>query len=308
MGLIDRARGGEIGALARLLSVVEQGTDQGRAAIQRLYPMTGAAHRIGVTGPPGAGKSSLLHHLIAAFRKRGRRVAVVAVDPSSRASGGATLGDRIRLLSHYGDEAVFVRSLASRGQRGGLSASTIDVAHVLDAVGFDPILIETLGVGQDEIDIVRVVDTSISVQVPGLGDAIQTLKAGIMEVGDIIAVNKFDLPGASTLVRDIRAMLELTQRESGDWVPPVVPVSAATGAGVDDLMVAVDKRVSFLSDPARGAQRRMAIAQAEIDLLLRANLERRLSAQMGSGDVGLIADVANRRISADAAVGRLLRL
>ncbi len=307
LGLIDDALAGNARALSRLLTTVENRGETGRDAIDRLYPRTGRALRLGITGPPGAGKSSLISHLIRAFRERKERVAVVAVDPSSRSSGGATLGDRIRLLSHYDDPGVFVRSMASRGQRGGLSAATIDVAHVFDAAGFETILIETLGVGQDDIDVTRVVDTSIMVQVPGLGDAVQTLKAGIMEVGDVIAVNKADLPGANALVRDLRAMLTLVPLQGGDWHPEVVPVSAETGSGIPKLMEAIDKRTGYLDHGLRREEHRRNVARAEIELLVRADLERLLSSHGRDQDTQIVEDVANRRMSAIAAAKHLLR-
>ncbi len=307
MGLVDRALAGDARALSRLLTIVENRGEPGREAVDRLYPKTGSANRLGITGPPGAGKSSLISRLVGAFRERRHRVAVIAVDPSSRFSGGATLGDRIRLLSHFDDPDVFVRSMASRGQRGGLSVATVEVAHVFDAAGFDTILIETLGVGQDEIDVTRVVDTSIMVQVPGLGDAVQTLKAGILEVGDLIAVNKSDLPGANILVRDLRAMLALNPMQIDDWHPVVVPVSAETGTGVPDLLDAIEKRMSFLEHGDRLRELRRDIARAEIELLVRADLERVLNTGDMDRNAQLVDDVANRRISAGAAAAQILK-
>ena len=306
MGLIDSALAGDVRALSRLLTIVENRGDAGRETVERIYPRTGRAHRLGITGPPGAGKSSLISRLAGEYRSRDHRVAVVAIDPSSRFSGGATLGDRIRLLAHFDDPGVFVRSMASRGQRGGLSATTIDVAHVFDAAGFDTILIETLGVGQDEIDVTRVVDTSIMVQVPGLGDAVQTLKAGIMEVGDVIAVNKSDLPGANYLVRDLRAMLALNPKQDDIWYPDVVPVSAATGSGVSELMNAIDKRFAYLEHGDRFGDLRRNIAKAEIELIVRSELERVLDTSDRVKNGTLIDDVFNRRISARAAATHLL--
>lgn len=307
MGLIDIALAGDRRALSRLLTIVENRGDRGREAIDRLYPLTGRAHRLGITGPPGAGKSSLINRLIVSFRERGDRVAVIAVDPSSRISGGATLGDRIRLLSHFDDPDVFVRSMASRGQRGGLAAATIDIAHVFDAVGFDTILIETLGVGQDEIDVTRIVDTSIMIQVPGLGDAVQTLKAGIMEVGDVIAVNKSDLPGANVLVRDLRAMLALNALQEDAWLPELIPVSAETGAGILKLMEAIGKRSAYLDENEHRQNQRRAVARAEIELLLRIELERLLATDGHDGNAQLIEDVATRRLSANAAAAEFLK-
>ncbi len=295
MGLIDRAYSGDLLALSRLLTLVENRDPLGREALERLYPVSGRAHRIGITGPPGAGKSSLIHHLVAAFRDQHRKVAVIAVDPSSRMSGGATLGDRIRLLAHFADPGVFVRSMASRGQRGGLSAATVDVAHVLDAFGFDPVVIETLGIGQDEIDIDRVVDTTVLVQVPGLGDAIQTLKAGIMEIGDIIAVNKADLPGAGPLARDLRSMLAMGAMHGDSWIPPVLQVSAESGVGMRDLVGAISSHRSFLSAENRLRERRRAAAFAEIEAIIRVQLEQHFARNDESTILRLVEAVANRQ-------------
>lgn len=307
MGLIDDALSGDRRSLSRLLTIVENGGASGRAAVDRIYAKTGHAKRIGVTGPPGAGKSSLISRLIDSLRERGERVAVIAVDPSSRFSGGATLGDRIRLLSHFEDPNVFVRSMASRGQRGGLAAATIDLAHVFDATGFDTILIETLGVGQDEIDVTRVVDAAVMVQVPGLGDVIQTLKAGIMEVGDIIAVNKADLPGASDLVRNLRSMLSLNPMQQDAWKPEVVPVSAETGTGISNLARTIDERIAYLEPEDRKREHRRGVAQAEIELLVRANLERLLKSDNADRTARLVEAVASRRVSAYAAAAEFLR-
>jgi len=287
------------------LTLLESRDPIGLAALDRFYPSSGAAHRIGITGPPGAGKSSLIDHLVRSYRALDRKVAVVAVDPSSRSSGGATLGDRIRLLDHHADANVYVRSLASRGQRGGLSAATIDVAHVLDAVGFDPILIESMGVGQDEIDISRFVDTTILVQVPGLGDAVQTLKAGIMEIGEIIAVNKADRPGAAALVRDLRGMVALghpPQAEFETWLPVVIPVSATTGDGIAKLMESLANHSTFLRESDQLSLRRKNAAFAEVEFLIRADLERRLTQEPHADFSQMIEAIAGRRLSPRAAL------
>lgn len=302
MGLIARATAGDIRALSRLVTLVENRDPLGLTALERLYPASGRAHRIGITGPPGAGKSSLIHLMLREYRAGGRKVAVVAVDPSSRSSGGATLGDRIRLMEHHADPGVFVRSMASRGQRGGLGAATLDVAHILDAVGFDPVIIETLGVGQDEIDIARMVDTTVLVQVPGLGDAVQTLKAGIMEIGDVIAVNKSDLSGATALVRDLRAMLAFGHPTGDGWRPVVAPVSAATGDGIAELVDVIDGHASHLRTEGRLLVRRRDAALAELESLIRADLERRVQLNVDPELASTIESVAERRSTARSAV------
>ncbi len=305
MGLLADAAAGDIRSLARILTLVENRDPIGLAALDRLYPLSGVAHRIGITGPPGAGKSSLIDHLVRSYRALDRNVAVVAVDPSSRSSGGATLGDRIRLLDHHMDPGVYVRSLASRGQRGGLSAATIDVAHVLDAVGFDPILIESMGVGQDEIDISRFVDTTVLVQVPGLGDAVQTLKAGIMEIGDVIAVNKADRPGAAKLASDLRGMIALghpPKSESDTWLPIVIPVSATTGDGISQLVDSLAKHSTYLRESDQRRLRRRDAAFAEVEFLIRTDLERRLTYEPDVAFTQLIEAIALRRLSPRAAL------
>lgn len=305
MGLLAEAAAGDIRSLARILTLVENRDPIGLTALDRLYPSSGVAHRIGVTGPPGAGKSSLIDHLIRSYRAHDRKVAVVAVDPSSRSSGGATLGDRIRLLGHHADPGVYVRSLASRGQRGGLSAATMDVAHVLDAVGFDPILIESMGVGQDEIDISRIVDTTVLVQVPGLGDTVQTLKSGIMEIGDIIAVNKADRPGVGALVRDLQRMIALGHppvHGSDAWLPVVIPVSATTGDGISQLVDSLSKHSTFLEQSDQLSLRRKNAALAEVEFLIRAELERRLAYEPNTDFTQMIEAIALRRVSPRAAL------
>jgi len=231
----------------------------------------------------------------------------VAVDPSSRSSGGATLGDRIRLTEHHADPNLFVRSMASRGQRGGLGAATVDIVHVLDAVGYDSIFIETMGVGQDEIDVHRVVDTTILVQVPGLGDAVQTLKAGIMEIGDVIAVNKCDLAGTATLVRDLRAMLALGTSSADEWENIVVPVSAGTGEGITELAKSIANHATYLRQGDRLIVRRRDAALAEVEMLVRADLERRASQSRDPNVTALLDEIVHRRQTPRAAA-ELLRI
>ena len=236
---LDKARAGDVRALARLLSLVEDESPQVRSVIKDLLPDTGGARVIGLTGSPGVGKSTVTGALLRAFRAAGRRVAVLAVDPSSPFSGGALLGDRIRMQEHATDEGVFIRSMASRGHLGGLAASTPQAIRVLDAAGFDPIIIETVGVGQAEVAIASLADSVVVLLAPGMGDAIQAAKAGILEVADLFVVNKADKPDAQQVVRDLRNMIALADRAEGDWKPPIVSTVATKGAeseGIQELV------------------------------------------------------------------------
>jgi GTPase len=239
--LSERVLGGDARAVARAISLIEDESPAGADLIRRIFAKTGNAYLIGVTGPPGAGKSTLVDKLTGALRHAGRTVGVVAVDPTSPFSGGAILGDRVRMQAHAGDSGVFIRSMATRGQLGGLARATGEAALVLDAAGKDTVLIETVGVGQDEVDIVRTADVSIVTLVPGSGDEVQALKAGIMEIADIFVVNKADREGADRTVASIETMLSLQTYADGDWRPPVVKTEATTGKGVGELLEAVDR-------------------------------------------------------------------
>jgi len=234
MGLFDRAQSGDQSALARIATLIENDNQEAIAALESLGSPDQAVHVVGVTGPPGSGKSSLINHLLAELRKTGIRIAVLLVDPSSQTTGGAVLGDRVRMLA-WGDPDVFVRSQASRGQEGGLAPSTATLIDLFAHMGFDMVLIETVGVGQDGIDIRSVCDTTIVVQSPHLGDSVQALKAGILEIADIFVVTKSDLPGAHQAVRDLNAMLHLALIAEGDWSVPVVQVSSTEGTGFEAL-------------------------------------------------------------------------
>lgn len=235
MSLAEQVLEGNIRAAARLMRDIDDGRTQAIDELKTLYPHTGNAFIIGITGPPGAGKSTLVDQLTASFRGRGKKVGVVAIDPTSPFTGGAILGDRIRMNRHSCDEGVFIRSLATRGALGGLSRSTSDVALVMDALGMDIIIIETVGVGQDEVDIVREAHTTCVVMVPGLGDDIQAIKAGILEIGDIFVVNKADREGADRTARELSTMLEMRIPAEGGWRPQVMKTEAQRGTGINEL-------------------------------------------------------------------------
>jgi LAO/AO transport system kinase len=237
----------EIGAGARLIRWLEEGDPRGRDALATIYPHTGQAHLIGITGPPGAGKSTLTNALISEQRKRGRRVGVIAVDPSSPFSGGAVLGDRVRMQTHALDTGVFIRSMGTRGQLGGLSRATFDAILVQDAMGYDVVIVETVGVGQDELDIVSLAHSTVIVSVPGLGDEVQAIKAGLLEAGDLFVVNKADRDGADALTRQLELMLHLReQTRPSDWTPPLVHTTALTGQGVATLTDELDRHLAML--------------------------------------------------------------
>ncbi len=307
-GLVAQVRAGRIPALARLLTHIENDTPVGRAAFDALYPDSGEAHLIGVTGPPGGGKSTLVNELIRAYRARGQRVAVVAVDPSSPLTGGATLGDRIRMNEWHADPDVFIRSMASRRFGGGLAENTLAVAHILDATGFDPVIVETVGTGQDEVEIARLALTTLLIQVPGLGDSIQTLKAGSLEIGDILVVNKADRPEAIGLIRDLHHMKALAESHpEGGWDPPVVKTSALKGEGIDNLIHAIAKHRAWLESSGELAERLRTIAGEEVAARVRSEWRRWAEgSEAGAELAAFIGRVADREVSPRQAASDIL--
>jgi GTPase len=253
--LADRVLAGDSRAIARAITLIEDESPAGAEIVRRVFARTGGAYLIGVTGPPGAGKSTLVDKLTAAIRATGRTVGIVAVDPTSPFTGGAILGDRVRMQAHAGDAGVFIRSMATRGHLGGLARSTSEVALVFDAAGKDVVLIETVGVGQDEVDIVRTADISIVMVVPGSGDEVQALKAGIMEIADIFVVNKADREGADRTVASIETVLSLQTFAPGAWRPPILKTEATSGKGVAELLDEID-RFRAQSPQSQGTRRR----------------------------------------------------
>jgi GTPase len=275
---LTKARNGDVRALARLLSLVEDESPRIRSVIKDLLPDTGGARVIGLTGAPGAGKSTVTGALLSAFRKVGRRVAVLAVDPSSPFTGGALLGDRIRMQEHATDEGVYIRSMASRGHLGGLAASTPQAVRVLDAAGFELIIIETVGVGQAEVAIASLADSVVVLLAPGMGDAVQAAKAGILEVADLFVVNKADKPDAQQVVRDLRNMVALADRDDSDWKPPIVSTTATKGDGIGELTERLDQHWSWLNSTGELKRRRQGRAREELTALAFAALRGRLAA------------------------------
>jgi LAO/AO transport system kinase len=246
MTLAERVLDGDIRAAARLMRDIDDRMKSAVEELKTLYPRTGNAYILGLTGPPGAGKSTLVDQIVAQFRKKELLVGVVAIDPTSPFSGGAILGDRIRVTRHADDSGVFIRSLATRGALGGLSRSTSDVVNVMDAMGMDVVIIETVGVGQDEVDIVSTAHTTVVVMVPGLGDDIQAIKAGILEIGDVFVVNKADRDGADRTARELNAMLEMRHPEPGSWLAPVLKTEGSRGVGIEELVQEFESHREYL--------------------------------------------------------------
>jgi LAO/AO transport system kinase len=297
--LVARARDGSPRAVARLVSLVEDGAPQLREVMTALAPHAGGAYVVGLTGSPGVGKSTTTSALVTGLRARGQRVGVLAVDPSSPFSGGALLGDRVRMGEHALDPGVFIRSMASRGHLGGLAAATPQALRVLDASGFDVILVETVGVGQSEVEIAGSADTTVVLLAPGMGDGIQAAKAGILEIGDLFAVNKADREGADSTVRDLRGMLSLGERRApGDWRPDIVKLVAFRGEGVDDLMAALDKHRTWMEGNGTLHRRRAARVAGEIETIVLSELRRRVSRLRSQAGGNRLDDLADQVLDA----------
>jgi len=289
--LVERAREGDPRSVARLISLVEDASPALREVAAALAPHAGRARVIGLTGSPGVGKSTSTSMLVAALRRQDSRVGVLAVDPSSPFSGGALLGDRVRMQDHATDTGVFIRSMASRGHLGGLAWATPQAVRVLDAAGCDVVLVETVGVGQAEVEVASTADTTLVLLAPGMGDSIQAAKAGILEVADVLVVNKADRDGADQTVRDLRAMQALGGRHSepGAWRPPIVRTVAARGEGVEELLTALEKHAAWLVDSGEGDRRRLARAAAEVEAIAVAALRERIGDLHGSAALESLA-------------------
>lgn len=304
---VEQVRSGDPRALARAISAVENRSPGWAELLKAVFPHSGTARILGLTGAPGAGKSTLVDQLAKHYRKTGKTLGIVAVDPTSPYTGGAILGDRIRMQDHHSDPGIYIRSMATRGSLGGLARTTADVATLLDASGRDLIMIETVGVGQDEVDIVRLADVTIVILVPGMGDDVQTIKAGIMEIADIFVVNKSDQPGAQEAVRDLRTMIAMARRGEGDWKPPIVTTTATTGEGIADLTARLDAHWSWLASSGERDRRRLARARAEITALAVAALAVRMGGlPNGTGLDSLAARVAAGELDPFSAADELV--
>lgn len=307
--LVERLAKGEVAAVARAISRIEDGAQNASDLMKEVYSLSRGGLVIGITGAPGAGKSSLVDKLALLYRQRNERVGIVAVDPSSPFSGGAILGDRIRMQTLGLDENVFIRSMATRGNLGGLARATVDAVAILDAAGYSKIIVETVGVGQDEVEIVKAADVSVVVLVPGMGDDIQAIKAGIMEIGDIFVINKSDREGAFATEKELQSLLSLVERTDG-WEPAIVKTVATENSGIAELAVAIDSFCEAQKEPDRTNERRRAIARWRIVELLR---ERLLASVLDADDslaaLDRLADeVATRRRDPYSAVDEIIGL
>jgi LAO/AO transport system kinase len=308
--LVAQALGGQRYALARLISLVEDGGADARAALATLYPRTGQAHVVGVTGAPGCGKSTLVNELAKALRAQGTTVGVVAVDPSSPFTGGAMLGDRVRMRDLAGDPGVFIRSMATRGSLGGLARATSDVVKVLDAAGFDVVLVETVGAGQSEVEIARAAHTTLVIEAPGMGDEMQALKAGLMEIADVLVVNKADRPGASNTARALEMVINRNAHaddETNAWRPPILQTVALDGTGVPEVLETAAAHREHLRASGLWTIREQARVEAELFNLLQLELLGRVLARVGTEQVqDWVSRIAAREIDVYTAMQSIL--
>ena len=303
--LIRKALNGDPRSIARLISLVESDSPYAENIMKTIYPRSGRAHFIGITGSPGAGKSTLVDKIIKEFKVQGKSVGVVAVDPSSPFTGGAILGDRLRMQSHSHDPDVFIRSMGSRGSLGGLSHATYEAALILDACGKDIVLIETVGVGQSEVDIVKIADTVCLVLVPGMGDDIQIMKAGIMEIADVFVVNKADRDGADKIVREVNVMLDLMGERS--WRPPIHKTMAEKGEGVGDAVAALTEHRSYLQKTEEGRKRKWRRLELEVEEIMRREISRVVESSWSERKtVELLNGLAERTLDPYSVAGELL--
>lgn len=295
--LIERMLNGDKRATARLITLVENDEEKAREIIKRIYPYTGNAYIVGITGPPGAGKSTLLDKLIRVAREEGKLIGVIAIDPTSPFTGGALLGDRIRMQRHSTDPGVFIRSMATRGSLGGLAKATSDAIKVLDAYGCDVIFVETVGVGQIEIDIVKTADTVVLVTVPGLGDDIQAIKAGLMEIADIFIINKADKEGADAAYFELNLMLDLEKErwEKRGWRPPIIETVATTMKGIRELWKAIKDYMEFLEESGEIERKRKFRAEEEIKTIISGTIVRKISERLNEDEVTALIDRIVRR-------------
>ena len=310
MTLAEDIVAGRYRALAQAITLVERDHPDSERLLAEIYPSTGRARIIGITGSPGSGKSTLVAAMAKHYRKSGKRVGIIAVDPTSPFSGGAILGDRIRMTDLYTDRGVFIRSMATRGFLGGLARATNDVVDLLDASGFDIVLVETVGVGQDEVEVVRTVQTNLVVLVPGMGDDIQALKAGIMEIGDIFIVNKADRPGADKTVTEVTMMMSLVE-EHGDWVPPIVKTVASKSDGIIELDEAITKHYEYLARSGELVRRNRERVRIRIETQLKEKfMDRLIGGTIAKADYDqLLDDVLSKKNNPhDAAEGVLRRV
>lgn len=303
--LLNNAFKGDPRSIGRLISLVEADTPSAKEIMKHVYPRTGKAKIIGITGSPGAGKSTFVDRLIEQFQAEGRKVGVIAIDPSSPFTGGAILGDRLRMQGHALNENVFIRSMGSRGHLGGVSRSTHEASLILDACGFDIVLIETVGVGQSEVDIIKIADTVVLVLVPGMGDDVQIMKAGIMEIADTFVVNKADKEGADKVAADVQVMLKMLKEK--DWVPPVTLVSSQNNTGVEEVKKILNDHWNYLQTSDEGKRRRFVQLEMEVEAILRGEISI-LTEKVWKKrkDTGVLEDLASRKADPYTLAGEMI--